>query len=220
MGVAETVTLHGYRFSVYNRVARMALHEKGTEYTRVEVNPFAPDVPASYRELHPFGKVPVLCHGKFALFETCAITRYIDAAFEGASLTPESPRSVARMTQVIAIIDNYGYWPMVRQVFLHRVWLHGQAASEAEIAVGLRSTIQVLDALEKIASETRVLDGAHFTLADCHLAPMFDYFMRADEGRDALSRYPALSAWWRSVSLRRSFYETDPGLPSKSVDPQ
>lgn len=95
----------------------MALHEKGTEYTRVEINPFAPDVPASYRELHPFGKVPVLCHGNFTLFETCAITRYIDAAFEGASLTPARPQSVARMAQAIAIMDNYGYWPMVRQVF-------------------------------------------------------------------------------------------------------
>jgi len=218
--VAETVTLHGYCFSVYNRVAWMALHEKGTEYTRVELNPFAPDVPASYRELHPFGKVPVLCHGNFTLFETCAITRYIDAAFEGTSLTPARPQSVARMAQAIAIMDNYGYWPMVRQVFSHRVWLQGQAASEAEIAAGLKTAVQVLGALEKIASEKRVLDGAHFTLADCHLAPMFDYFLRADEGRDAMSRYPALSAWWHSVSLLPSFCETDPGLPNESADPQ
>jgi glutathione S-transferase len=220
--VAGMVTLHGYRFSVYNRVARMALNEKGTEYTRVEVNPFAPDLPASYGELHPFGKVPVLCHGNFILFETCAITRYIDAAFEGPSLTPTSPKSVARMTQAIAIMDNYGYWPMVRQVFSHRVFrpLHDQATSEAEIVAGLKAAVQVLDALEKIAFEKRVLDGAHFTLADCHLAPMFDYFLRADEGRDALLRYPALSAWWHNISLFRSFCETDPDLLDKSADRQ
>jgi glutathione S-transferase len=195
---------------------------KALKYTRVEVNPFAPDVPASYRELHPFSKVPVLCHGNFTLFETCAITRYIDAAFEGASLTPVSPQSVGRMAQAIAIMDNYGYWPMVRLVFSHRVFrpLHGQAASEVEIAAGLKTAAQVLDALERIASEKRVLDGAHVTLADCHLAPMFDYFLRADEGRDALSRYPALSAWWHSVSLLRSFCETDPGLPDKSAGRQ
>jgi glutathione S-transferase len=215
--VAETVTLYGYRFSAYNRVARMTLHEKGTEYTRIEVNPFAPDLPTSYGELHPFGKVPVLCHGNFTLFETCAITRYIDAAFEGTSLTPTSPQSVARMTQAIAIMDNYGYWPMVRQVFSHRVFrpLHGQVASEAEISAGLKIAVQALDALEKIASEKRVLDGVHLTLADCHLAPMFDYFLRADEGLDALSRYPALSAWWQKVSLFRSFCETDPDLLDK-----
>lgn len=84
----------------------------------------------------------------------------------------------------------------------------------------MKTAVQVLDALEKIASEKQVLDGAHFTLADCHIAPMFDYFLRANEGRDALSRYPALSAWWHRVSLLRSFYETDPGLPDKSADLQ
>jgi len=212
--VAENVTLHGYRFSVYNRIARMTLHEKGTKYTRVEIDPFVPEIPASYRELHPFGKVPVLCHGDFTLFETCAITRYIDAAFAGASLTPPGPQDVARMVQAIAIMDNYGYWPMVRQVFSHRVFrpLHGQAASESEISAGLKTAVQVLDALEKIASEKRVLDGAHVTLADCHLAPMFDYFLRADEGRKIVLRYPALSAWWHSISQLPSFRETDPGL--------
>jgi glutathione S-transferase len=220
--VTETVTLHGYRFSAYNRVAWTALHENRTEYSRVEVNPFAPGVSASYRGLHPFGKVPVLCHGNFILFETCAITRYIDAAFAGASLTPASSRSVARMTQAIAIMDNYGYWPMVRQMFSHRVFrpLRGQAGSEAEIAAGLETAVQVLDALEKIASEKRALDGTHFTLADCHLASMFDYFLRADEARDALSRYPALSAWWHSVSLFRSFCETDPDLPDRPAERQ
>lgn len=220
--MTETVTLHGYRFSVYNRVARMALHEKSAQYTRVEVNPFAPEVPASYGTLHPFGKVPVLCHGTFILFETCAITRYVDAAFAGPSLTPANPQSAARMMQAIAIMDNYGYWPMVRQVFSHRVFrpLNGDAASEAEIAAGLQAATQVLGALDKIASEKRVLNGAHFTLADCHLAPMFDYFVRAAEGRDALSRYPALSAWWHNVSLLPSFCETDPDLPDDPADRQ
>lgn len=119
------------------------------------------------------------------------------------------------MAQAIAIMDNYGYWPMVRQVFSHRVFrpLHGQAASESEIADGLKAAVQVLNALERIASEKQVLDGVHLTLADCHLAPMFDYFLRTDEGRDAMSRCPALSAWWQSVSPSRSFRDTDPGLP-------
>ena len=43
-----SLVLHGYRYSVYVRIARLALAEKGVAYDRVEVNPFAPDVPASY----------------------------------------------------------------------------------------------------------------------------------------------------------------------------
>ena len=77
------LVLHGYRYSVYVRIVRLALAEKGVAYDRVEVNPFAPDVPASYLALHPFGRVPTLVHDDFALYETGAITRYVDRAFAG-----------------------------------------------------------------------------------------------------------------------------------------
>ncbi len=85
-------TLHGYRHSGYRRIARLALEEKRVLYDRVEVNPFAPDVPAAYLAMHPFGRVPTLVHDGFALHETCAITAYVDEAFAGASLQPEDPR--------------------------------------------------------------------------------------------------------------------------------
>jgi len=99
------LVLHGYRYSVYNRIARLALTEKGLPYERIEVNPFAPDVPESYRALHPFGRVPALVHDGFALYETGAITRYIDRAFPGPPLQPTDPRALARMDQVISIVD-------------------------------------------------------------------------------------------------------------------
>ena len=44
------LVLHGYRYSVYLRIIRLTLAEKGVGYDRVEVNPFAPDVPASYSD--------------------------------------------------------------------------------------------------------------------------------------------------------------------------
>ena len=91
-------------------------------YERVEVNPFAPEVPASYLALHPFGRVPALVHDGFALYETGAIIRYIDRAFPGPALQPTEPRALARMDQMIGIVDAYAYWPMVRQVFSHRVF--------------------------------------------------------------------------------------------------
>src|SRR5436190_22831101 len=108
------VVLHGYRYSVYVRIARLALAEKAVAYDRVEVNPFAPDVPASYLALHPFGRVPTLVHDGFTLYETGAIIRYIDRAFPGPALQPTEPKALARMDQAIAIVDAYGYWPVVR----------------------------------------------------------------------------------------------------------
>jgi glutathione S-transferase len=44
-----TLILHGFRYSVYVRIARIALAEKGLTYEHVEVDPFGPDVPIEYR---------------------------------------------------------------------------------------------------------------------------------------------------------------------------
>lgn len=212
--MTNKVTLHGYRFSVYHRIARVILAEKGVVCAIVDVNPFA-DVPGEYLGLHPFGRVPALSHGGFSLYETSAIGRYIDTAFSGPSLTPTDARAAGRMAQVIAIIDNYGYWPMVRQVFSHRVFqpLMGETASEAEIELGLAASAKALRALEVIAAEGLVLNAAGPTLADCHLGPMIDYFTAAEEGAQMLGAHPALSAWWERFRVRGSMAATDPGRP-------
>ncbi|HYD07139.1 MAG TPA: glutathione S-transferase family protein [Reyranella sp.] len=202
------LVLHGYRYSVYNRIARLTLAEKAVAYERVEVNPFSPDMPSSYLALHPFGRVPALVHDGFALYETGAITRYIDRAFPGPALQPTEPRALARMDQVIGIVDSYGYWPMVRQVFAPRVFRArtGQPVDEAEIARGLAASAKVLAALEPLV-------GDGLTLADLHLGAMTAYFVEAPEGATLLRQYPRLQAWWARLSVRPSFAATDPGLP-------
>lgn len=209
-----SVLLHGYSFSVYLRVARMSLAEKGVAYRHREVDPFGP-LPEGYLDLHPFGRVPVLEHDGFTLYETQAITRYVDLAFPGPTLQPEGPRARARMAQVIAMVDAYAYWPLVRQVYAHRVFrpAEGAAHDEVQVALGLGAAGPVLAALERVAGEGLVLDGVGLTLADLHLAPMIAAFTMVPEGAEALARHPALSLWWAAMSERDSLKDTDPGLP-------
>ena len=207
------VRLHGYRYSVYNRIVRLVLHQKQVDYETVEVNPFS-ELPEGYLKLQPFGRVPVLSHGAFTIFETGAITRYVDRAFRGPLLQPTDSKALARMDQAIAMIDNYGYWPMIRQVVSHRVFrpLAGEPSSEAEVAEGIVASKRVLSALENLAVEERVLTGKDITLADCHLAAMMDYFVRVREGRELLSDYPSLSRWWERIFPMPMIQATDPGL--------
>ncbi len=136
------LVLHGFRYSVYVRIARIALAEKGLTYELVEIDPFASDVSSEYLTLHPFQRVPTLVDGDFVLYETEAITRYIDEGFPGPALQPAEPRRRARMAQIISIIDSYGYMPMVRQVAGERGVRHvsrGRTPDEALIRTGLES---------------------------------------------------------------------------------
>ena len=209
--MADPVHLHGYRYSVYTRIARLALLLKDVEHRTIEVDPFA-ELSEAYLALHPFGRVPVLTHGAFTLFETGAITRYVDRAFAGRPLQPESPAALARMDQVISVIDAYAYWPMVRQVASHGFSrpLFGESASREEIETGLRGSGKVLSFLDGVAGEGVVLSGREITLADCHLAPMMDYFVRAQEGKAALSAHVALQGWWDRMSGLDVLKATDP----------
>jgi len=214
-----SLVLYGYRYSVYLRIVRMVLAEKGVAYRQVEVNPFAKDMPKEYLDLHPFGRVPTLADGNFVLYETEAITRYIDEAFAGPALQPAEPRQRARMAQIISILDSYGYVPMVRKVFSHRVFgpCIGRTADEAQIGAGIESSLRVLNALESIlALNGPVAGGTVWSLADFHLAPMMAYFTAAPEGKNAVARHVKLSAWWEVMRRRNSLRETDPGLPGSS----
>lgn len=190
----------------------MALHEKNIPYNLVEIDPFSGAVPQSYFKLHPFGQVPALINGNFKIYETVAILNYLDHNFDGPTLTPSDATSAARMAQVISIIDNYGYLPMVRQVFAHRVFrsFEGQAPDETEIEVGLTKAKIVLNTLNDIAIEGFVLNRHTISLADIHLAPIIAYFHHAPEGRALLKQYNALNNWWEFIQKNDSFIATDP----------
>lgn len=208
------LTLRGYDHSVYTRIVRVVLWEKGYVHRFEHINPFDPDSADACKALHPFGHVPTLSHNGFEIFETAAIARYLDASVANNPLTPDTPKAIARMAQVVGILDSYGYWPMVRQVYAHRVFRphEGVQADEGEIASGLRASLPVLAALDRIADEALVLSPDKASLADCHLGPMLAAFTAAAEGAAALGKYAALSKWWDAWALRPSMTGTNTGF--------
>jgi glutathione S-transferase len=210
------VELYGYQFSVYSWIARLALEEKGVNYHWIEVDPFGLRVPVSYLALHPFKRVPTLVHDSFQLYETGAITRYVDEAFPGPSLQPTDVRHRARCSQFISIIDSYAYWPLVRQVFSHCVFRvrFGQPSDDTEVRKGLEAAPKVLAALERLIADTEHLCGAKLSLADIHLAPMIGYFAMAAEGDALLKEQRKLSSWWSTMSAKGAYRATMPQLPA------
>ena len=210
-----TVELYGYKYSVYAWIARLALHEKGCAYDWREVNPFADDVPSGYLAKHPFKRVPALVHDDFVLYETSAMTRYVDEAFDGPALQPPTPMERARCQQIISVIDSYAYWPLVRQVFSHGVFRprQGRPSDSAEVQRGLDAAPTVIGALEQLAGDDGFLCGDSLSLADIHIAPMIGYFTLMPEGAALVNRHRRLASWWAVMSGRAAFKKTTPDLP-------
>ena len=198
-----SVTVYGAAYSVYVRIVRIALHEKGVAYDLVPVDVFADGgLSPDHRARHPFGRIPAFEHAGFGLYETSAITRYVDEAFSGPSLQPRGVRERARMNQIIAMLDNYAYLPMVWDVYVQR--METEPVDEARIAVGLGKARTFLAALLGLLGEGPWLAGPEPSLADFHAAPMFALFEATPEGAALLLEFPAVLAWWARVKARPS----------------
>ena len=161
----------------------------------------------------PFGRIPAFAHDGFVLYETAAITRYIDEAFAGPRLQPQELRARARMNQVIAIVDSYAYRPMIWGVFAARIVApeEGVAPNEMLVAESLAQCPHVLSrARGDLSATKRYFAGDELTLADLHALPIMLYFAMTHEGRETLSAHPRLRAWLDATG-RASERAADPG---------
>jgi glutathione S-transferase len=207
MAAAEMTkpVLFGASYSVYVRIGRLALLEKEITHDLHEVDVFAEGgLPADYLSLHPFARIPAFRHGDVVIYETSAITRYIDEAFPGPSLQPRDALARARMNQIIQILDNYLYRPLVWDIYVARdeAMKAGLPADEAAIAAANEKTRHCLGVLEDFCEDW--LAGDALTLADLHAAPMIVYGLKTADGRALLAERPRLSAWWHRIAKRPS----------------
>ncbi len=213
MGRADA-TLFGAAYSVYVRAARLALEEKGVAYELVPVDVFAEGcLPAEHLRRHPFGRIPAFEHGGFRLYETGAITRYVDEAFVGPALQPAPARERARMNQALGVLDAYAYRTLVWDIYVERVSgpKRGRATDEERVRSALPRAAVCLSALDETMGGGPFLAGPRLTLADLHAAPMFAYLAAAPEGRALLADRPRLSAWLEKMEARPSMLATAPG---------
>lgn len=206
--------LYGADYSVYVRIARMTLIEKGVDHDIVPVDVFAPDgLPGWYRDLHPFGRIPALAHGDVQLYETAAIARYVDEAFAGPPLQPASPAARARMTMIVGMLDSYAYRPMVWDIAVN-ILDTAKAGMEPDKALLERALPQAqacLSELERLLGPGPWLTGESLSLADLHAAGIVGYFVKAPLARDMLARHARLAAWWERIAARPSFAATEGG---------
>ncbi|MER0238958.1 glutathione S-transferase family protein [Fulvimarina sp. MAC8] len=211
--------LFGASYSVYVRIVRLALLEKAVPYDLIPVDVFASGGPsADHFERHPFGRIPAFEHSGLRLYETGAITRYVDEAFDGPALQPVEPVDRARCNQIISIADNYCYPHLVWGIYVELVSKvrQGEASDALRVKSAIAGARTCLHAMEDLIGDNRWLSGASVSLADLYAAPMLDYFMQASEGRELLLECPRLSAWWPRMTERRSMQLTAPESTSSS----
>lgn len=204
------VTLYGFPESTFVRTARMALAEKGLAYVLERVRAGTPDL----RALHPFARVPVLRHGDLVLYETAAIVRYVDEAFEGPPLQPPDAAGRAQMEKWISIVLSYMDPIATRRVLMERLVAPqmGRRANEAVVREALPAADRQLSVLEAELSERAFLAGDGLSLADLFVYPIVFYIGYLPEGRSMLGGREAIGRWRARIEQRPSCTETAPEM--------
>jgi glutathione S-transferase len=206
------IKLWGFSNSTYVRTVRMLLAEKGvTEYEQVPVNVLAGEPKApEHRQRHPFGKVPVLDIDGLRLYETPAITRYLDTVLPGPRFVPSDPKDAAHMDMVTSIIDSYGYAALIGGVVAYHLFpdfVGGK--NEAMHRKGLEDGKLVVGELMRIRGDAPYLAGASVSIADFYVAPIMAYVGMTPHKAEFWA-LPGVAAWWDKISGRESFRATEP----------
>jgi len=199
-----SVKLYGTAGSPNVRGAMLGLAEKGVEYEFVSLMPPAWKTP-EHLARNPFGKVPVLEHDGFEVFETQAILRYLDQTFPGPALQPTNAREGARMNQIIGIIDCY-LGPSWGGIGFERVvapTILGQPTNMERVNAAVPMARSCAEALEPLIAAP-YLTGETFSLADIRLMPHFDRLRITPEGEAILDGKNKLVQWFAHVSGRPS----------------
>src|SRR3712207_6711043 len=95
------ITLYGTPISTYVRTVRLLLEQAGVSYDLKSIGIFNGENQASeYLAKHPFGKVPTLEADGEVIYETSAITGYLDTVVANNKFSPADPLPRARMQQI------------------------------------------------------------------------------------------------------------------------
>jgi glutathione S-transferase len=198
------IKLFGHPASTCTRKVLFTLHETNTPFELVLVD-FAKGEHkgAAHMARQPWGKLPALDDNGFALFESRAMSRYVDLK-SGGKLTPKDPQQHGLMEQWISVETSYFYGPSMTWIY-QDVFKRAQPQEELDKATAaLDLTCSVLD--KHLANHTW-LAGEQFSIAEIAYAPYIEYGMMTG-AKPTLSKHAHFAAWWNRVSERPAWQKT------------
>jgi len=177
--------------------ARWALEEAGLQYVTRLLEQGEQDSP-EYRELQPFGQVPILEEDGHVLFESGAIVLQIGERSE--TLLPKDPAARARATQwLLAALNSIE--PFVLNVALLDVFYSNEEWARLRRPGAVAFVEKRLAALSRSLGDKPFLDGERFTAGDL----MMTTVLRILEYTDIVTSDTRLAAYVERCTARPAF---------------
>jgi glutathione S-transferase len=200
------VKIIGVPQSTYLRAVRIACREKGVAYDLVPAMPHGPEL----LEVNPLGRMPGFKHGTVKLFETLAITQYIDEAFPGPALRPSDVVERAKMTQWMSAVVDYMYPAVIRRYLMPFYIMAKGAPDKAALEKAGTDAVGALKLFDEALKGRTYLASAQPTLADYLLAPIVYWALTTPETKKGLDGMKSLVGHYNKLGERPSVKATIP----------
>jgi glutathione S-transferase len=164
------IELFSYEACPYAQRTRMALIEKGIDFTLTEVDLY--NKPDWFKQLSPYGKVPLLRHNGQIVYESRIINEYLEDAFPQRPLLPRDPLQKAKARIWIDYCDNY-LMPALHKMIADRKDATKQI--ENRKAVAEKFQFMETEGLRKLGSGPYWLSG-DVSLVDLQFMPFIERF--------------------------------------------
>ncbi|MEL6556433.1 MAG: glutathione S-transferase family protein [Cyanobacteria bacterium J06621_11] len=198
----SNITLYGTPVSTYVRTVRLLLAETNVEYSLKDIGIFNGDnKEASYLEKQPFGKVPVFEIDREQIYETDAITYYINEKFAGGKFSPDDLMVRSHMYQIMSIVNSYLYAPAIGTLTIENLIVPSQGGETDQKAVesAIAPAQKALRAIEDLITGSPYLLGSELSIADLYLIPIFIYLRQTPQFEAVTANLPKLKAWWQTT---------------------
>ncbi|MEA3013431.1 MAG: glutathione S-transferase [Sphingomonadales bacterium] len=197
--------VYGASLSPFVRKVLVFAAEKGIE---VELKPTGlGSKDPEFIEASPFGKMPALRDGDFAISDSSAIVVYMEAVKPEPNLIPTEPRARARTIWFDEYADTI-LFACGGKMFFNRIVAPrflGQAGDEAVASKAECEELPpLLDYLERVIPPSGFLVEDRLTLADISVASPFANFRHINVGLDP-QRHPKTAAYVEAILARPSF---------------
>ena len=202
-----SMIFYGTPQSTYVRTVRLLLAEANIDYDLKDVGIFNGDNETKeYLAKNPFGKVPTVEIDGIKIYETAAITYYINQKLAGGKFAPPDVLGQTRMRQIMAIVDNYLYPPAIGTIVIQRLIVpqQGGESNEKKIESAVVPTIKALEAIEDLCQGDPFLVNTMISIADFYLIPIFVYLEKTPEFNPVTVHTPKLRAWWEETKILAS----------------
>jgi len=208
--------LYGSPVSTCTKTVATVLAEKKVPFELVEVSFTTGELKsAPYLEKQPFGQVPYLDDDGFILYESRAISRYIEEKFrnQGPTLIPTDLKAKALFEQAASVEQNNFYPHASGAVFenVFKKW-RGLEPNPATFKEKIDALDAKLNVYDKILSKQKYLAGEELTLADLFHLPYASMLELA--GSDIMTSKPNVARWYKDISSRPSWQSVKDGVKS------